>query len=186
VKQLVVITVFFTALAHIPANAQEDKKPDKPSKDERLDRETPEGTLRIFSIGVMLTNEKLVKMTALKVSEKDMKYLLKPTKNLRTTPKETKEFWASRKVKVLKAGDKFNLPGNNEIVIGKDEVTDDRMVVVLEDSPIPTRLYKIEGHWWVDPAPLIASRKAAEKAKLERELAAEKEKKKEKTAPSKE
>jgi hypothetical protein len=67
-------------------------------------------------------------------------------------------------VRVLKVGDKFALPGKDEMVIGKEDVNDEQMVVVLEGSPIPTRLYKGKGYWRVDPSPLIAVRKAGEKA----------------------
>lgn len=35
--------------------------------------------------------------------------------------------------------------------------------LALADNPIPTRLYKAKGYWWVDAAPVIAGRKAAAK-----------------------
>jgi hypothetical protein len=164
VKYLIVLIAFLIPQGH-PSFTMAEGETTKPSKDERLSRETADGTVRVFSIGVALANEQLIKMTALKISDEDMKHLLKKTKGLRSTPKEIKEFWASRKVKTLKPGDKFKLPDDTEIVVGEDEVSEVRMVVVVEDSPIPTRLYKVEGFWWVDPAPVIAGRKAAEEVK---------------------
>jgi hypothetical protein len=170
-------------------SAQDKTDTEKQAKDERLDRETPEGTVRIFAIGVALTNEKLIKSTALKISDEDLKYLLKKTQGLRSTPKEIKEVWANAKVSKLKPGDKFTLPGGKEITVGADEVSDDRLVVVLADSPIPTRLYKVKGYWWVDPAPVIAGRKAAEAAaqkRKEQETAQPKEDEEKNTAPTRE
>ena len=135
----------------------------KPPKDERLSRETPEGTLRIFMLGVLLGNEQLVKATIVPVSDEDFAYLVKKTKNLRETPKQLKEECAKMKVRALKPGDVVTLPGGDKVTVTEEEVTDDRMVLVIADSPIPTRLYKAKGFWWVDAAPVIAGRKAAEK-----------------------
>jgi hypothetical protein len=64
----------------------------KSARDERFDRETPEGTVRSFTLGVMLGNEKLIKLTVLPVSEEDMKYLTKQVNGLKSTPKEFREF----------------------------------------------------------------------------------------------
>jgi hypothetical protein len=133
------------------------------AKDARLSRDTPEGTLRIFMLGLMLANEQLVKATIVPVSDDDLAYLIRKPMDAPATPKELKELCARMKVRALKPGDMFTLPGGKKVTVADEEVTDERLVLVLADSPIPTRLYKAKGLWWVDAAPVIAGRKAAAK-----------------------
>lgn len=150
-------------LANEPAN-KDSPKP----RDERLNRETPEGTLRVFTIGVVTRNADLIKRTSLPLSEEEMTLLCQTSEGEPPNSKEIKEFKEAvlnMKVRALKSGDKFTLPGKKEIVVGKDEVSEDRMVLVLGDAPAPTRMYKAKGYWWVDPEPLLYARKAMAAAK---------------------
>jgi hypothetical protein len=101
------------------------------------------------------------------VSDEDMQFLLKDPAVDKTAFKELKEKIAGMEVRHLKPGDKVKLPKGTELVVKEDEVTEDRLVVVLGDSPIPTRMYKAKGFWWVDADPVIAGRKAAEKKRQE-------------------
>lgn len=160
---LVVLLAFIAAgfLFSAASSAQQDKKPE----DQRLSRKTPEGTLRIFALGVMLQNEQLIKATIVPVGAEDFRYLLLKTKGAQPDPKKLKEMFANMKVRTLKPGDKFTLPGGEKIVVAEEEVNDRQMVLVLENSPIPTRMYKGKGYWWVDARPVIDGRKAAEKAR---------------------
>lgn len=155
-----------------PNPVENKAEPSQPTsavgKDERLSRKTPVGTLRLFMLGVLLTNEQLVKATIVPVSEDDFAYLMQKTKNLRSTPKQLKERCASLKVRSLKPGDVVTLPGGKKVTVSDEEVSDNRIVLLPENHPIPTRLYKAKGYWWVDASPVIAGRKAAGKVSKER------------------
>lgn len=141
----------------------DDAKPNPKATqgDPRLNRDTAEGTLRVFTIGVMMGNEQLIKQTALPLSDEEMKLLTTNEGAPLLSVKEIKELCVKMEVKALKAGDKVKLPGGKEAVVTKEEVSDDRMVFVLGDAPVPTRMYKAKGFWWVDPEPLLFARKAA-------------------------
>ncbi|MCE9529005.1 MAG: hypothetical protein K8R36_23405 [Planctomycetales bacterium] len=105
----------------------------------------------------------MIKRTSLPLSEEEMTLLCQKSEGEPPNSKEIKEFKEAvlnMKVRALKPGDKFTLPGKKEIVVGKDEVSEDRMVLVLGDAPVPTRMYKATGYWWVDPEPLLHARKA--------------------------
>jgi hypothetical protein len=69
------------------------------------------------------------------------------------------------KVERLAAGDRVDLGRGRIFVVKPEEVSDTRAVVKKEDDPIPTRCWKIDGVWKVDPRPIIAGRKAAEAAR---------------------
>jgi len=137
--------------------------------DERLSRKTPKGTLRLFTLGVLLTDEQLVKATILPVSEEDFAYLMQKTKNLRSTPMQLKDACAKMKVRALKPGDMVTLPGGKTVTVSEEEVTDKRIVLLAENQPVPTRLYKAKGFWWVDASPVIAGRKTADKVSKEKD-----------------
>lgn len=164
-------------LVFLAASAAHPQTPEPKStftKDSRLSRDTPEGTLRIFTLGVLLANEQLVNATIVPVSDEDLAYLLRKPKDAPAPPKELKELCANMKVRALKPGDKFTLPGGKKVTVAEEEVTDERMVLVLDDSPIPSRLYKAKGYWWVDASPVIAGRKAAAKLSEEKTKSPEK------------
>lgn len=163
------LIVLLIAVTSRVMNSQDQQVKQAPVKDERLSRETPEGTLRVFTLGVMLANEQLIKMTIVPVPDEDLKHLLQKPEGKPPDAKELKERCANMKVRTLKPGDKFRLPGGKELVVTAEEVSDERLVLVLDDSPIPTRLYKAKGFWWVDAEPTIAGRKAAAEARRKRE-----------------
>lgn len=154
------LLIFLAASASYP---QTPEPKSTATKDLRLSRDTPEGTLRIFTLGVLLANEQLVNATIVPVSDEDLAYLFQKPKDAPASPKELKELCANMTVRALKPGDKFTLPGGKQVTVAEDEVTDERMVLVLADSPIPSRLYKAKGYWWVDATPVIAGRKVAAK-----------------------
>ena len=168
-----VIVLFVTSLTWSQGS---DTKP-QPEEDVRLSRNTPEGTLRRFALGVMLGDEKLLRSTMLPVKAEEWALLVKmPDESTTKNAPKVKKMCAELKVKSLKADDKFKLPGGKEIVVTDKEVTEKAMVMVLGDAAIPTRIYKSErGFWWVDGRPTIAARKAAAKMKKEREAAKAKE-----------
>lgn len=152
-------------LLHPTLADETPQKAESPQQDERLSRETPEGTLRVFTIGVLRGVEDLIKKTSLPVSDEEMKLICVKAPEDAPSFKEVKDRVASMKIRSLKAGDKFTLPGNKEIVVAKEEVSEDRLVLVLEDAPVPTRMYKAKGFWWVDPEPLIHARRAVANSK---------------------
>lgn len=145
--------------------AANDASEDRPLKDPRLDRETPEGTLRIFLIGMMLSNEQLIKATVIPVTDEEMKVLLGKPQAAPVSAKEIKEQFAEAKINVIKPGDKFSLPNGKEIVFPKEERPGEEMVLHVEDSPLPFRLHLHKKIWWVDAQPVIDARKAARKKK---------------------
>jgi len=170
-KRISLLALLLTAFAGPSAYAQETKAKPAPVKDARLSRETPEGTLRVFTLAVLLANEQLIKLTIVPVSKEEMKYLLQKPEGGQPSAKELKERVASMKVRALKPGDTFTLPGGKQLEITKEDVNDESLVLVLEDAPVPTRLHKARGYWWVDAGPVIAGRKAAAEAKRKRERA---------------
>ncbi len=167
----VLLLIFLAASAAYP-QAPEPKSP--VTKDPRLSRDTPEGTLRVFTLGVLLANEQLVKATIVPVSNEDLTYLIQKPKDAPVSPKELKELCANMKVRALKPGDKFTLPGGKQVTVAEEEVTDEKMILVLADSPIPSRLYKAKGFWWVDATPVIAGRKAVAMSSEQKANASEK------------
>jgi uncharacterized protein (TIGR03067 family) len=145
----------FTAVC--PAD---DKPAEKAPKDARLDRTTPEGTLRVFMIAVIAGNEQLVKMTAMAESEDDLK-LIATIKGERPPLKEIREKIAGASIRALKVGDKFTLPNGKQVEVTSKEVDSEHMVLLPEGAPLPFRMIKSNGDWWVDAGPVVAGRKAA-------------------------
>ncbi len=99
------------------------------------------------------------------VSPEDMSYLLRKPDGPPLSHKafdELKERCAKLNMRALKRGDKFKLPGGEVVDTTADDVNDVAMVLVLDNAPLPTRLYKAKGYWWVDAGVIIASRRAAE------------------------
>ena len=160
-RSLLLLCVLFVDIPAVTL-AQEPAPKPSPAKDERLNRDTPEGTLRVFMLGVAASNEQLITATAIPLSDDDRKLLLIKIHGENQNFKELKEEFASLKIERLKPGDKFKLPNGKEIVVAAEEVGDDRLVLKPENAPLPSRLYKAKGYWWVDAGPFVAGRKAAE------------------------
>lgn len=130
----------------------------RPAAPDPYDLKTLEGALRTFVLGMLLSDAKLLDKSMWPESEADTAVLLKSQGEppaILAGP-----MVAIMKVRRLKAGEKFVLPGNREITIGADEVTEERAVLVLDDGPVPTRVAKDGDTWRVDAGTFIASRKA--------------------------
>src|SRR5262249_40377575 len=95
--------VLFGALliAQCDSVARDKSAEPKLQKDLRLSRETPEGTLRVFTLGVLISNEQLIRQTVGDIPEEELKYLRTETAQNRPSDKELKERCASMKVRVL-------------------------------------------------------------------------------------
>ncbi len=146
-----------------PTETPQEKKP---ATDPRLDRYTPEGTLRIFLIGMALSNEDFIKSTAIPVTEEEMKVLLGSPETKKPSIEEVKTQFLSPEIKVLKPGSKFKLPSGKEIVIPPITRPGKEIDLHVDGSPLPFRLHLQKEFWWVDALPLVTGRKAAmEKAK---------------------
>src|SRR5262245_55517585 len=90
---------FLAAFGAAALTFAQEVTPATPPKDLRLSRDTPEGTLRIFTLGIMIGNEELIKATAVPESEDDMKLLSQKPEGPRPSDKELKEICANMKVR---------------------------------------------------------------------------------------
>ena len=140
-------------------------KPDVPATSAK--DPTPEATLRSFLIAVMAQDEPTLRSITLPNQEIDWLLKGKPMTMFQAIVARTTI--VALPIRALKPGDEVTLPGGRKLVVGPDEVTETRAVLVPEGAPLPTRLRKVEGVWKVDARPIIAARKAAEAARLKRE-----------------
>lgn len=141
------------------APATKGSKEEKPKPDPRLVRQTPEGTLRIFLIGVAVSNADLIKTTTVPLMEDELKLVLGDPKAKRPSLAEAKAQFIDAEIKVLKPGDKFTLPTGKEIVLPAESRPGEEMVLQIVGSPLPFRLHFHQKVWWVDAAPLVRARR---------------------------
>jgi hypothetical protein len=130
---------------------------------------TPEDAFRSFFLAVLTHDEPalrklIVRNDQVVVSDEDFAYLLIGERPPLLARVMVQRQIPLMKVKRLQPGDQFELPGGQVIAIAPEEVSDTRAVVLEEDGPVPTRCWKVDGSWRVDPRSVIAGRKAAEAA----------------------
>jgi hypothetical protein len=148
-------------MAAKPAAAAPPVKRKPIAKIDLVDK-TPEDAYRTFMMAVFAADEKTLRAVTLPATDFDV--LLAGEEPPIRSIKEMKQMVLKIPLERLKVGDLVKLPRNKSMVIRANEVGPDRAVLLGENEPIPWRLRRVDGHWKVDPAPLIAGRKAAQKA----------------------
>lgn len=166
------VSVFITVccvagVCHAQELKPADGKPADPEptatprgKNPLFDRATPEGALRLFFAGMTLGSREVLDATMVPEEEEDVQILLiAPGGQRRPTMEEAKQLCSALKVRRLQVEEKFTMPDGNEITVGANEISDDQAVLHVEGHPIPTRMTRARGQWWVDARPIIAGRK---------------------------
>ena len=126
---------------------------------------TPEQALRTFFIALLDQDE--ATLHAVTVPTDDFAWLLRGQPVPAAHVKALRAQMASQPIRALKPGDKITLPGNRKGTVPPEDVTTDRAVLLPKWSPVPTRVWRINGRWRVDANWIIAGRKAAESARKE-------------------
>jgi hypothetical protein len=158
---------FGSEQAAAPGPAMAAKAPAPPVKRKPIAKidlvdKTPEDAYRTFMLAMLAADEKTLRAVTFPTTELDV--LLSGEAPPFKTIKEMKQMVQKLPLERLKVGDLVKLPRNKSMVIRASEVGPDRAVLIGEDEPLPTRLRRVDGHWKVDPSPVIAGRKAAQKA----------------------
>lgn len=123
---------------------------------------TPEEALRRFMLGVMVGDEKELKSVITDTRPEDLRWLLGSKVPPEVVPQLRKDL-ETFPIEHLKPGDEINLPSGKKIVVGEDWVGEDCATVRMKGDPLAQRVFRIKGEWRVDPAPIIAARKATAK-----------------------
>jgi len=133
--------------------------PPKPAAAANKGAKTPEEALRRFMLGVMTSDEKELKQVTVDTKPDDFRMLLGsqvPPEVLPMLRKDLESFPIER----LKPGDEFQTPDGKPIVVAEDWIAEDRTVLRMKGDPLAQRIYLVKGAWRVDPASIIAARKA--------------------------
>jgi hypothetical protein len=144
-----------------PAEASAKEEPRAPDAEATDAPADPETALREF-LGSMITQDEDAIREAV-LHDEDLDWLLKGPKPPADQMDEIRKSLAEVPIRVLKAGDEFEVPGRGKTTVKPDDVSEDRAMIVMGGGP-PLRLQKVDGRWRVDARPIIAARKAAAKA----------------------
>lgn len=133
-----------------------------PENYEGFDRKTPEAVLRLFMLGMMTSNEDLIRLCIYPIDENEIKIL---TSGEKLPPKKSKGMVANMKYQPTKAGDQWTKVSGEKVDIA---VTDpDRGVYAYLGPPPkgvpPVLMMKIYNEWWVYLGPMAEVRKAAKR-----------------------
>jgi hypothetical protein len=120
---------------------------------------TPEEALRTFMVAAVAQDEPTLR--AITLPDRELVWLLGGQPAPAEAVEKVRTLAAEMKVRRLKPGDQITLPQNRVAVVGPEEATEDRAVLLPEGAQVSVRLQRIEGHWKVDARPVIAARKAA-------------------------
>jgi hypothetical protein len=120
---------------------------------------TPEDALRSFMVAAVEQDETALR--AITLPDRDLVWLLRGRPAPAEAVEKMRTLAADMRIKRLRPGDPIKLPQGQTAVVGPDEVTEDRAVLLPEGSPLPVRLQRVDGRWKVDAGPVIAARKAA-------------------------
>ncbi len=128
---------------------------------EAFDRNSPEGTLRLFFYGMMIQDASLVAATSDPISADDMKLLVQG--NEAPPNIDFKKLATTSPITRLKAGQVWRA-GKTEIEVQPEEASDRAMVAYLGPAMGPPFfVYKIGGVWQVQSSTVITVRKSAKK-----------------------
>lgn len=128
--------------------------------DQRLDRTTPEGTLRVMVIGMQVADAELLESLVGPLRKDELALLLSTERP--TLSKEIQlQQGAALSIRHLQPGDKIPLDDGREFTVAADELNAPSQWLMIQGISTPLRLHKKDGQWQVDVAPLIAARRAA-------------------------
>lgn len=119
--------------------------------------------LRAFLLAVLSWDAKTLRSLTLPVSSGDFSYLMKGKPLTAAESKAARRQFAAMSIKALKPGDAVVLPGGRKMTVAKGAVGPQRAILVAQGAPFPFVASKVNNHWRVDAAPIIAARKAAER-----------------------
>jgi hypothetical protein len=127
-------------------------------KVDRDDR-TADGTLRTFLMAMEAGDEET--LHAVTLPDPDFDWLLRGELTTARGLRELSDQVKKLRVERLKQGDRVRITPEEVHVILPIEVGRDRAALKIPGAPAYAPLQLVKGHWKVDPAPLIAARKAA-------------------------
>jgi hypothetical protein len=74
---------------------------------------------------------------------------------------------ASTPLARLQVGDEVKIPGGKTLTLDESHINENRQQLMPAGSPLPMTVARQDGKWKVDASPIIASRKAAAKARAQ-------------------
>jgi hypothetical protein len=126
-------------------------------KIDRVDT-TSDAALRTFLMAMEAGDEETLR--AVTLPNPDLDWLLRGETPRGLGLADVKERMLKARITRLKAGDRVKMPGGAVHAISPDEVGRDRAALRVEGTPVYAPLQRVKGRWKVDPAPIIATRKA--------------------------
>jgi hypothetical protein len=157
---VLLLALSFTACSEKPAATPAAKEFTQGELDQRLNRNTPEGTLRVLIIGMQVDDAELIE-SLVGPLKKDELQLLQSTERPTLSKEIQLQQGAALTIRHLQPGDKVPLDDGREFTIPADELNSKSQWLMIQGISIPLRLHKHDNRWQVDVAPLIAARRAA-------------------------
>jgi len=127
--------------------------------EERLDRETPEGTLRVLVIAMQVDDTPLIQSLAGPLTKDDLE-LLQSTERPTLSKELQLQQGAALKIRHLQPGDMLRTADGSVHPLSPDEVNAMSLVLQIESIPTPLRVFKRDDRWQVDVTPLLTARRA--------------------------
>ncbi len=115
----------------------------------RLDRETPEGTLRVLVIAMQVDDAPLIQSLAGPLTKDDLQ-LLQSTERPTLSKELQLQQGAALKIRHLQAGDTIRTADGSEQALSPDEINATSLVLQIENIPTPLRVFKRDDRWQVD------------------------------------
>lgn len=139
-------------------------KPAAPARRKQIgkvvhDDRTADAAVRTFLMAMEAGDEETLRQVTLPNPEFD--WLLRGELTRPREIRELKQQVLKARVDRLKQGDRVQIAPNDVHVILPSEVGRDRAALRIHGAPAYAPLHLVRGHWKVDPAPMIAARKAA-------------------------
>jgi hypothetical protein len=156
-------------LASVVSAQESTPQPQGSAEGREVPAATPEQAWRTFLTAMIVKDAATLRAVTLPAPARDFEVLLLGQGPPPDQVEAVKAQIAKQKIRVLKPGDEFTLPGGRKLKVQPEEVGDDRAVLLPEGAPLPTRVRKVENRWRVDASPIIAGRKAAEAARKKAE-----------------
>lgn len=133
-------------------------------------QQSPDGALRAFLVSLVSGNAAALRQLTMPVGDKDFAYLVNQAP---PAPRERDALVAriaGLPVRAVRQGEVLALPGGKKLTVTKDDVGDDRLLLLMPNGPLPYLVLRVKGRWYVDASSIIAGRKeslrlAQEKAK---------------------
>jgi hypothetical protein len=120
---------------------------------------TPEEALRTFMVAVV-THDKAT-LRDLSLPNPELDWLVRGEAPPAEVVDRVRTLAKAMKIRRLKAGDRIRGPQGVPVEVRKEDVGEDRALLLPEGAPEPVRLQRVEGRWKVDARPAISQRKQA-------------------------